>query len=151
MKIVNNNNLLSLIILFIFCIIAAGSLEDKNIKRTEEVRKMENVARVSAQEFYDLYNEELKNNEIAAEEKFKNKVVEISGKVDDIGKDFTDKLFLTLEIKKKSIISGMQFYFVDAEKEKLLKINKGDSVVIRAVCEEWTLGHISFKSCVIVQ
>ena len=87
-------NFLSLISLIFFVLIAFGSLEefeglDDGPKITSDTKP--NVT-VSARKLYKEYNA----NEIAADEKYKGQIIQVTGIIRDIGNDIMDNAYVTL-------------------------------------------------------
>ncbi|MCZ2343465.1 MAG: OB-fold putative lipoprotein [Bacteroidales bacterium] len=78
---------------------------------------------VTAQEVYAAY----KDNEIAADQKYKGKVLEMSGTVDGVKPDH-------IELKAGNVFAQVNIYFADSEKAKAAKLAKGSHVTVRGKC-----------------
>ena len=87
-------NFLSFISLMFFMLIAFGSLDefdslDGGPKITADTKPN---AIVSARKLYKEYNA----NEIAADEKYKGQIIQVTGIIRDIGNDIMDNAYVTL-------------------------------------------------------
>lgn len=90
-------------------------------------------------------------NEIAADAKYKDKMVIITGKIDNIGKDITDEPYITLENGEKYAISHAQCYFKDkGQIEKASQLQKGQSVKIIGK-GSGAFGNYFIKDCFILE
>jgi len=77
---------------------------------------------------------EYDKNEIAADNKYGGKNVRVTGEVQDMGKDFMDEVYITLE--GKDLFQSVQVYFDDSEAEgKAAELSKGDTVTIEGECD----------------
>ena len=88
---------------------------------------------VSANQLSSAYNA----NEVSADDKYKDKVLEVTGTVDSIGKDFTDTSYVTLQASGD--ILGVQCMFDDQYKSQLSKLQKGQRIRLRGTCKGKTL------------
>jgi len=73
------------------------------------------------------------NNELAADQKYKGKLLLVGGEVDRIANDITGKPYVTL--KGKDLVRRVQCTFPETMIEKLTKLNKGDTVRFRGKCK----------------
>jgi len=80
-----------------------------------------------------MYNE-YKSNEIAADQKYKNKNVAVVGMVEKIGKDILDKPYITLWVEKYSI-TGVQCYVNQSQNAIASSLTKGDYVALTGKCK----------------
>ena len=101
--------------------------------------------KVSAIQLFEDYSA----NEVAADEKYKGKTLEISGMVNDIGIDITKTMYVTFNLGRQLEIMTVQCYFDDNHKGDLAKLSKGQSVMIRGSCAG-KLFHIMVKDCELV-
>jgi hypothetical protein len=82
--------------------------------------------KVTATQLADDY----KNNEIAADAKYKGNFVEVSGVIDTIGKDIMDTPYVSLTASQYSIV-GVQCMFSREDASRLAGLSKGQSVTLR--------------------
>ena len=88
---------------------------------------------VSASELSAAYNA----NEVSADDKYKDKLLAVSGTVDSIGKDITDTPYITLSASGDLL--GVQCMFDDQYKGSLAQLQKGQHVTIHGTCKGKTL------------
>ncbi len=112
-------NIKSLLSIFLFIIIGFGSLEEfENLDQNPKVTSDSNPSvTISASKLYKEYNE----NEIAADEKYKGKIIEVTGVIRDIGNDIMDNAYITLV--GNEYFGDIQCYF--NEKSVVAKLSKG--------------------------
>lgn len=95
-------------------------------KSVSQSRKAENNVRcdfrVSAKDF----TREFRNNELAADKKYRGKLVEIYGEIDGVGGS-TDNPYITIDA---GFLSSVWCYFNISDVDELAKINKGKSITI---------------------
>lgn len=70
-------------------------------------------------------------NEIAADNKYKGKIVRITARVEDIGKDIMDSPYITFSDNQQFSTRGVQCYFKKSEAAKLADVRKGQQVTIQ--------------------
>lgn len=98
-----------------------------------EVKKEETI-KVTPDELIDLYNE----NEVKADKMYKDKLVEITGKIDTIGV-VLNSTYVTLQTSDEYAIIRPQCTFDNQEDiDKIAELSKGDTVTI--------VGKVSGKS-----
>lgn len=91
---------------------------------------------VSASELVSDYNA----NEVSADDKYKGKVLAISGTVDSIGKDIMDTPYVTLHVDNDLL--GVQCMFDNQYKAALSKLHKGQRIRLHGTCKGKTLNII---------
>ena len=99
--------------------------------------------RVSAVRLFKDYEA----NEVAADEKYKSKILEVSGAVEDIGKDILDQIYVTLKTGEYEIFH-IQCFFSDAHKNAAAQLRKGQRITVKGKCDG-KLGNVMIKGCVI--
>ena len=99
--------------------------------------------KVSAKDLYQAYEE----NEVAADRKYGNQLVEITGTVDNIGTDVIGRVYITFPTGKT--LKSVQCYFEDDEAiDGVASIAKGQTVTVVGTCGGFTL-NVSVKDCII--
>jgi len=78
---------MSLTVLVMFLIIAIGSTDDAAIEKDVSSQYVEEV--ITSQQLYNAYEA----NEVAADQKYKGKILLVSGEIEDIAKDITDTIY----------------------------------------------------------
>ena len=103
--------------------------------------KIESI-KVTARDLFAEYEA----NEIAADEKYKKKVLEVSGTIEDIGKDILDSMYVSL--KTAAIFGSVQCMLEDSEQSKASTLQKGASIVVEGR-NDGKLGNVILRDCVI--
>lgn len=98
---------------------------------------------ITAAQLYKEYDE----NELAADDKYKGKILRVSGKVSSIDQDILNSLYVTLETGDYNIFS-IQCYFDDSKRQQLTALKKGGKATIIGRCDGWS-GNILLKDCTI--
>ena len=135
-------NLKSLLSLFLFVIIGFGSLDEfENLDQNPKVTSDSNPSvTISASKLYKEYNE----NEIAADEKYKGKIIEVTGVIRDIGNDIMDNAYITLV--GNEYFGDIQCYF--KEKSVVAKLSKGKRITIIGSCSG-LLMNVQMDNCIL--
>lgn len=71
-----------------------------------------------------------RNNEVAADNRYKGKLVKLSGLVGDIKKDITNSLYVTLGTGSQFEIPMVQAFFDDGMNQQLGQLKKGQKLTI---------------------
>jgi hypothetical protein len=98
--------------------------------------------KISASQLFQEYE----NNEVAADEKYKGKSLEVSGRVGSIGKDFLDTIYVAISRGGEFEIFHVQCFFEDKYKQEAASLSKGQQVIIRGRCEG-KMGNVMLKRC----
>lgn len=118
------------------------------MSETAETNATANIA--SKKEIYQTTSRRLfsdyEKNEVALDEKIKNKQVILLGVIESIDKDFMDNMVINLKTSNQFMSSRMQMN--ESEKPIVLERNKGDKVAI--TCEKISrlMGAPSGTNCV---
>lgn len=92
-----------------------------------------------------------KDNEVAADAKYKDKLLEISGTVDTIGKDILDTPYIAFQTDNQyEIIDRVQCMFGKDDIATLSQVTKGQKITLRGT-GAGKLGNIEVKGCKIVK
>lgn len=79
---------------------------------------------------YKLYND-YQSNEIAADQSYKGKVIEVTGVIRDIGNDLMDEPYITLA--GDEFIGDVQCYLKN--KSDAINLSKGQFVKVKGLCD----------------
>ena len=135
-------NIKSLLSIFLFIIIGFGSLDEfENLDQSPKVTSDSNPSvTISASKLYKEYNE----NEIAADEKYKGKIIEVTGVIRDIGNDIMDNAYITLV--GNEYFGDIQCYF--NEKSVVAKLSKGKRVTVIGSCSGLMI-NVQINNCIV--
>jgi hypothetical protein len=98
------------------------------------------IISITSEQLYKEYEE----NEIAADTKYKNKTVKVSGTIRDIGKTIGDKPYLNLATGTFSH-QVMVMFPADIYNEKLATYKKGSAIEATGTCTGKTLGMVGIS------
>lgn len=120
---------------------AFGALIGKNNPETPQPQKPVaapvEIISVTSEQLYKEYEA----NEIAADTKYKNKSVKVSGAIRDIGKTIGDKPYLNLATGPFSHQVMVMFPAGEYD-QKLATLQKGNAIEVTGTCTGRTLGKI---------
>ena len=116
-----------------------SSSTDGSVVEKEEVLAME----VTSAELFSAYDK----NEIAADEKYKDKWVEVSGFVDNIGKDLMDDMYVSL--KTGHVIMRIQCMLNYSEVDKAARLKEGQKITLQGRVDG-KLMNVLLRECVIL-
>ena len=135
-------NIKSLLSIFLFIIIGFGSLDEfENLDQSPKVTSDSNPSvTISASKLYKEYNE----NEIAADEKYKGKIIEVTGVIRDIGNDIMDNAYITLV--GNEYFGDIQCYF--NEKSVVAKLSKGKRITVIGSCSGLMM-NVQINNCIV--
>ncbi|MDO5562202.1 MAG: zinc ribbon domain-containing protein [Synergistaceae bacterium] len=122
------------IFVILICLMLFGMLlgdDEKSSKNNSPAKQevsapKENVIVVGVEKICEDYEK----NEVAADQKYKGKLVQIVGRVDDIKKDIADNLYVTLKRTKQFQISQPQCFFDDEHENRLANLQKGQKITL---------------------
>ena len=108
--------------------VAVGTKTDDSAKSVATANSAKPVITISAIRLYEDY----KANEVAADEKYKGKILQVTGVVGNIGKDIVGIMYISL--KTNDLIGSVQCMFAGEHKERISQISKGTKVTIKGKC-----------------
>lgn len=122
----------------------AGDVAGTQQAEAKQSTPQKEIVRVSVQQLFDDYEA----NEVAADEKLKGKIIEVTGTVQSIDKDFTDSIVVTLRTSNEFMPGRMAV--PDSQKQQAMALKKGAKVVMR--CEKMSriVGSPAGRDCVIL-
>ncbi|MFZ9586155.1 MAG: OB-fold protein [Crocinitomicaceae bacterium] len=142
--------LLSSLLLSAFFLMAVASGQEETEKTVEEKSKTEKPVIVSSVQLYEDYEA----NQVAADEKYKDKVVQVSGTIIDISKNpiDEDEIIVKLNglIDNEYEIMGVSFYFDKSHASEVASLSKGADLTIKGLCKGSVIG-VSVEGCSLVK
>lgn len=100
------------------------------------------VHRVTAGQLLDEYDA----NEVAADMKYKGKLIAVSGYVDAIGRNIFNRIYVVL-VGSPGDWPGAQCFFQEEEAPSVAQLSKGDYATIIGVCTGCSLFNVLVKDC----
>ena len=120
---------------------------NRPVKPSAPAEPAKPVAVVTADEMRDEY----KKNEIAADQKYKDKLVQVTGKVTKVEKTPILGYYVGLGSDHEDAGLDVMCYLDASAEADAGNLNAGDSVTLLGYCRGRTLGVLNFKSCVVVK
>ena len=128
---------LTLVVIFFFSVIGIASLEDDVPVIDSQTTP---VLSVNSKTLYKDYS----NNEIAADDKYKGKIIQVTGTIRDIGNDIMDDAYVTLI--GDEFFGDIQCFFSD--KSNLVDVKKGQRITVVGYCDGLFL-NVLLKNCIV--
>jgi hypothetical protein len=123
-----------------FLFIAFGS-DDETATETE-ISTQESAITVSARQLYADYEA----NGVAADAKYKGKVLQVTGVVNTIDRDIMDKIYVTL--KGNQYFGDIQCFFAESHIGTASQLSKGQTITVKGKCDG-KLMNVMLKGCII--
>lgn len=124
---------------------AEPKAEPKKEERPAEPEKLTPQITITSVNIAKEYSE----NEVAADEKYKGKMIEISGKVTSIDNGTFDNEMIVKLTDGQYDFNGPWCYMKESEKDKVLAFKKGQQVTLIGTGDSATLKSPILKSCVV--
>ena len=138
----------SAICLIIFSILVIGSGgNDEEVEA--EIGNKAAEAKMSATQLWTEYDD----NEVLADENYKGKILEVSGVIEDIAKDFSDDIYVDLKGNSAQYSShqSVRCYFSDDHVKAASKLTKGQSLTVKGKCDGKSVLDVVLRGSQIVQ
>lgn len=96
---------------------------------------------------YKKLHKDYEDNAIAADEKYKDKVIQITGKVDDIFREAMGHPYVTFKVD--DYFAHVQATFSKDEESNIAKLKKGQTITVRGRCKGKICG-VHLNDCMII-
>ena len=106
----------------------------------------ETVLQVQAFERLQAYD----SNEIAADQRYKGKILQVTGGVTSVKKDILDNIFVTIGTGRQFEIREVQCFFSEEWASKAASLQKGRRITIRGKCDGLMM-NVLLKDCEIIE
>jgi hypothetical protein len=118
---------------------------NNNDSQQESTVVQEEVVEVTAVELSQAYDD----NKVAADAKYEDKTLQISGVIDDIGKDILDAPYVTLKGRETSFF-GVQCMFSRNDEALLANLSKGQQLTLQGKLSGELIGNVLVRGCTII-
>lgn len=115
-------------------------------KAADSAPEPKKVIKISAEKLYKAFDD----NSIAAEEKYKGKLVQVSGKIDSIDESFWGTPYVRLKADDYGFTS-VTCYFSSSDKSELASLQKNQSITIEGTCGSMSLLDVDVQNCTIIK
>jgi len=140
---------LSTAVLLLFVLLAFGSTDSSTSSSTSSSGSSGgavSVISVSAEQLLAEY----KANEIAADEKYKGKAIEVTGTIENIGKDILDNMYVALKSGEQYDFRSVQCFLGENLRKEAASLSKGSRITVRGECAGM-MGTIQINDCEFVK
>lgn len=142
------NHILSLLLVTVFCLaaIASSSDEKETEKKVAKAEAEKPAISITAAALSKAYQD----NEVGADQLYKNTVLMITGTVEAISKDFTDKIYVTLKGDGGDFsITDIQCYFSDDHINQASGLKKGQRITVKGLGDGLVM-NVIVRGCSLV-
>lgn len=123
-----------------FLLIAVGSDDEQTTE--DEIAAETPAFDLSAQQLYSDYEA----NGVAADGKYKEKVLRVTGEVNTIDRDIMDKIYVTL--KGDEYFGDIQCYFAESHVSTASQLSKGQTITVKGKCDGKIM-NVQLKGCIV--
>lgn len=88
-----------------------------------------------------------KANEVSADNQYKDKLVEMIGTVDSIGKDVLDEAYVTFDNGEQYSIDKVQCMFKEDQQGSLATLKKGQEIKVQGKVSGVSIGNVIVRNC----
>lgn len=140
------------VIIVLVVIIGVGGTgkKDNNTKQTssQETQKQEEILEVD----YKVLYQEYQDNAINADSKYRDKILKLTGAVDNINREIAGNPYITFKVGDKNSFKDVRITFKKSEEEKVANLKKGQTVTIKGKCSgQLATGTVSLNDCEIIE
>ena len=132
-------NTLSAGVLAIFIILGGGSLDTDGDAEKISVATPDYV--LSANKLFKEYDK----NSVAADAKYEDKIVVVSGTIQSIGKDIMDTAYLV--IGGTGFLDGVQCMLPTGQEGLVARVSKGQYVTLKGKVSGQIMGNVLVNNC----
>lgn len=83
---------------------------------------------------YNTLHKEYMDNPIAADAKYKGKILSLTGNVDSIDREIAGNTYITFQVGASYDFQNIRITFKKSEEEKVAQLKKGQTVTIKGKC-----------------
>jgi hypothetical protein len=136
------------------CVVCGKAVNDVSEGRTNERQAVQRAGQAGQTEIQIVevsavqLERNYADNEVAADAQYKDKVLRVSGTVDEIRKDILDEPVLTLRARNQFNTVHCSFDG-DGANASLASLRKGQKVTVRGLGSGYILGSPMIKRCVV--
>lgn len=126
-------------VLAVFIALGTGSADTD--QAADQISDEASAFTLTADQLYNEYD----SNQVAADTRYKDKVVTVSGEIKSIGKDVTDTAYLVMG--GTGVLDGVQCMFPEGQEAAISGLSKGQSVVAKGKVSGQALGNVLIRNC----
>ncbi|MCQ4637174.1 hypothetical protein NE619_10595 [Anaerovorax odorimutans] len=120
-----------------------GSTENTSAETTKTTKPTEGVLTIAPGDLLEKYEE----NEVKGDEIYAEKMMKLTGVIDDIGKDIMEDVYITFKVNDEYSFTSVQCFFSDDEQiKKVMDLKPGQKITIVGRCDG-KFGNVLIKDC----
>ena len=100
---------------------------------------------VSARDLISAYEE----NEVAADAQYEDRILMVTGSINNIGKDIVDDPYIVLTTGGEWDLGGVQCMFKAKDEATLAQLSTGQTVTIQGKCSGQSILNVLLRNCVL--
>ena len=101
---------------------------------------------------YNVLYKEYQDNAIAADGKYKGKILQLEGKIEKINREIAGNPFVTFRVGEEYSFKDVRLTFKKSEEEKVSKLAKGQTITVKGKCSgQLVTGTVSLHDCEIIK
>jgi hypothetical protein len=137
-----------IVVLILFMLLGSGS-SNKNTNNVQQSQnntvQEEQYIKITASELLSEY----KANQVAADDKYKNKIIEVSGTINSIGKDILDTPYVTIG-GSSDVFTNIQCMFAKDDQSQLINLQKDTKITLKGKVSGYMM-NLLLNNCSIVE
>ena len=140
-----------IVLIIIIAAVAGGGKKETQTttpssEQKQETQKPPEALKVSTADFIKEFDQ----NQLAAEEKYKGKMIEFTAVIGNISEDIVGTPFLSLKPTADKLYVGTTIKCSFKEKAELTALKNDQTVTLQGVVDTQSLGIISVKDCKVI-
>ena len=101
---------------------------------------------------YTILHQEYMDNPIAADAKYKGKILKLTGVVEDIDREIAGNTYVTFNIGGQYSFKNVRITFKKSEETKVAQFKKGQTITIKGKCNGTLLSTtVSLIDCEVIE
>lgn len=142
------HKIISVVLIFFVLVIIGGSSDENNNQTNTNVQNnlKQEQEEVTVEVTAIKLSEEYDANKVAADAKYKDKRLKVTGIIDSIGKDILDDPYVTLEGMPNRLF-GVQCMFSKSKEQELINLKKGQEITLTGKMSGEMIGNVVLREC----
>ena len=142
------HKIISVVLIFFVLVIIGGSSGENNKQTNTNVQNnlKQEQEEVTVEVTAIKLSEEYDANKVAADAKYKDKRLKVTGIIDGIGKDILDDPYVTLEGMPNRLF-GVQCMFSKSKEQELINLKKGQEITLTGKMSGEMIGNVVLREC----
>lgn len=140
------HKIISVVLIFFVLVIIGGSSDENNNQTNTNIQDNLKQEEATIEVTAIKLSEEYDANKVAADAKYKDRRLKVTGIIDGIGKDILDDPYVTLEGMPNRLF-GVQCMFPKSKEQKLINLKKGQEITLVGKISGELIGNVVLREC----